>query len=77
MVDEFEKKCPRIDMFVLCWEKGKFDKGFQTTVETYLHLLKDKKLFWESMVAVITKQGYSEDYEEDEEGKERTESEAV
>ena len=25
--DEFEKKAPRIDMFVLCFEQGKFDRS--------------------------------------------------
>ena len=27
MKDEFEKKAPRIDMFVLCFEQGKFDRS--------------------------------------------------
>ena len=27
MVDEIKVKCPRIDVFVLCFEKGKFDAG--------------------------------------------------
>ena len=30
MVVEIKKKCPRIDMFVLCFEAGKFDAGIQT-----------------------------------------------
>ena len=27
MVDEIKKKCPKIDMILLCIEKGKFDAG--------------------------------------------------
>ena len=27
MVDEIKVKCPRIDVFILCFEKGKFDAG--------------------------------------------------
>ena len=42
MKDEFEKKAPRIDMFVLCFEQGKFDRSIQIMLETYMHLLKDK-----------------------------------
>ena len=27
MVDDTKKKCPKIDMMLLCFEKGKFDAG--------------------------------------------------
>ena len=29
MVSAIKEKCPKIDMMLLCFEKGKFDAGFQ------------------------------------------------
>ena len=28
-VEETKVKCPKIDMFILCFEQGKFDAGIQ------------------------------------------------
>ena len=57
--NDFENKAPNIDMFILCFEAGKFDRSMQIVVETYLKLLKDEKKFWQNMTAVITKVSYS------------------
>ena len=50
-------------MFVLCFEKGKFDDGFQTTIQTYKNLLNNDDKFWSNMIAVVTKVGWSEDHD--------------
>ena len=42
MKEKMKIACPQINMFVLCFEKGKFDAGFQTIIETYGCLLNDK-----------------------------------
>ena len=39
MVVDIKAKCPRIDMFILCFERGKFDTGIQTMMQTYENLL--------------------------------------
>ena len=39
MVVDIKAKCPRIDMFILCFEHGKFDTGIQTMMKTYENLL--------------------------------------
>ena len=39
MVKDIKVKCPRIDMFVLCFEHGKFDVGIQNMMKTYENLL--------------------------------------
>ena len=41
MVEEMKGKCSRIDMFVLCFEQGKFDSGVQGMMTNYLKLLND------------------------------------
>ena len=32
MVEEIKAKCPRIDMFILCFEQGKIDSGMKTMI---------------------------------------------
>ena len=52
-------------MFVLCFEKGKFDQGIQGMMQTYMRLLNDKEKIWQNMTAVITKVGWdSEEHDE-------------
>ena len=41
MVEYMKANCSRIDMFVLCFEQGKFDSGVQGMMENYLKLLND------------------------------------
>ena len=51
-------------MFVLCFEKGKFDSGIQEMMSVYQRLINDQKSYWSRMVAVITKVSYvSADYD--------------
>ena len=50
-------------MFVLCFEQGKFDSGIKEMMATYLRLLNDESKIWSNLVAVITKVGWSNDYE--------------
>ena len=59
--DDFENKAPRIDMFILCFEAGKFDSSMEIVMQTYQKLLKDeeKQKLWQNMTAVITKVSYS------------------
>ena len=51
-------------MFVLCFEKGKFDTGFQTVLQTYRNLLNNEEKFWTNMIAVVTKVEWNVDYED-------------
>ena len=48
-------------MFVLCFEKGKFDSGIQEMMSVYQRLINDQNSHWSRMVAVITKVTYSSD----------------
>ena len=32
MVEEIKAKCPRIDMFILCFEQSKFDSGMEKII---------------------------------------------
>ena len=73
MKEKMKVDCPRINVFVLCFEKGKFDSGFQTVIQTYRNLLNDESKIWRNMIAVITKVGWSSDYEEVEEWQEEME----
>ena len=63
MVEELKVKCPRINLFVLCFEYGKFDSGIQDMIENYSKLLNDKSKMWKSMIAVVTKVSWNEDHE--------------
>ena len=64
MVQDMSKNCPIVDMFVLCFEKGKFDTGIQEMMSVYQRLINDQKSYWSRMVAVITKVSYvSTDYD--------------
>ena len=65
MVEQLREKFQTIDMFVLCFEKGKFDQGIQGMMQTYMRLLNDKEKIWQNMTAVITKVGWdSEEHDE-------------
>ena len=63
MVNDIKHKCPRIDLFVLCFEFGKFDIGIQNMMKTYENLLDKDHTLWGSMTCIITKISYTEDYE--------------
>ena len=64
MVLEIKEKCPRIDMFVLCFEAGKFDLGIQTMMQTYENLLDKGQSMWDNMMCIVTKVSWNEDYEQ-------------
>ena len=64
MVVDIKAKCPRIDMFVLCFEQGKFDTGIQTMMQTYENLLDQGQSMWHNMTCVVTKVGWNDDYDE-------------
>ena len=70
MKEKMKVECPQINIFVLCFEKGKFDSGFQTVIQTYRNLLNNEAKVWNNMVAVITKVSWNSDYEEVEEWQE-------
>ena len=61
MVDDTKKKCPKIDMLLLCFEKGKFDAGVQKMIKTYEHLLDKGANMWKNIIVVITKVTYDDD----------------
>ena len=63
MCDDIKQKCPRVDMFVLCFEYGKFDVSIQNMMATYENLLDKGHFMWLNMVAVVTKVSYTEDFE--------------
>ena len=63
MVEELKVKCPWINLFVLCFEYGKFDSGIQDMIDNYSKLLNDKSKMWKSMIAVVTKVSWNEDHE--------------
>ena len=65
MVDDTKKKCPKIDMMLLCFEKGKFDAGVQKMIKTYEHLLDKGGNMWKNIIVVITKVTYDDDEYED------------
>ena len=73
MKEKMKTHCPQINIFVLCFEKGKFDSGFQTIIQTYRNLLNNEEKIWTNMIAVITKVGWSVDYDEIEEWEEEME----
>ena len=58
MVDDTKKKCPKIDMMLLCFEMGKFDAGVQKMIKTYEHLLDKGANMWKNIIVVITKVQY-------------------
>ena len=62
MVVEIKKKCPRIDMFVLCFEAGKFDAGIQIMMQTYENLLDKRQSMWDNMMCIITKASWNDDH---------------
>ena len=70
MKEKMKIACPQINIFVLCFEKGKFDAGFQTIIQTYRNLLDNEEKIWTNMIAVITKVGWCVDYDEIEEWEE-------
>ena len=55
MVRVIKEKCPKIDMILLCFEKGKFDLDFQKMIQTYANLLDKGKNMWKNIIVVITK----------------------
>lgn len=61
MVNDIKVKCPKIDMILLCFEKGKFDTGVQKMIKTYENLLDKGGDMWKNMIVVITKVSYTED----------------
>ena len=63
MCDDIKQKCPRVDMFVLCFEYGKFDVSIQNMMTTYENLLDKGHFMWLNMVAIVTKVSYTEDFE--------------
>ena len=63
-VEQTKAKCPRIDMFLLCFEQGKFDSSLQEMMRTYTKFLSDATRIWSNMTAVITKISYNSDYED-------------
>ena len=65
MVDDIKKKCPKIDMMLLCFEKGKFDTGVQKMIQTYVNLLDKGSNMWKNIIVVITKVTYLDDDYED------------
>ena len=60
-VEEAKVKCPKIDMFILCFEQGKFDASIQEMMRTYSRFISDQRRIWSNMIAVITKISYSND----------------
>ena len=64
MVRVIKEKCPKIDMMLLCFEKGKFDTGVQKMIQTYMNLL-DSSNMWKNIIVVITKVTYLDDDYED------------
>ena len=65
MVDDTKKKCPKIDMLIFCFEKGKFDSGVQKIIKTYEHLLDKGANMWKNIIVVITKVTYDSDEHDD------------
>ena len=61
MTASMRSKCPKIDLFVLCFEQGKFDATIQDIITCYQELTGKNKKLWNNMVAVITKVQYSEE----------------
>ena len=56
MTDVLRKECPKIDMFVLCFESGtKFDTGIQEMIRIYMNFLNANTKIWKNMIIVITK----------------------
>ena len=41
LVEQMKFKCPRINLFVLCFEYGKFDAAIQEIIISYSKLLND------------------------------------
>ena len=60
-VEEAKMKCPKIDMFILCFEQGKFDASIQEMMRTYTRFISDPTRIWSNMIAVITKISYDHD----------------
>ena len=42
LIEEIKAQKLRIDLFILCFDKGKYDKSIQTVMKAYLRLLDDK-----------------------------------
>ena len=61
MTASMKPQCPKIDLFVLCFEKGKFDATIQDIITAYQDLTGKNKKLWTNMVAVITKVQYSQE----------------
>ena len=61
MVEDIKSKCPRIDIFVLCFEAGKWDASMQVMMKTYENLLDKGHSMWLNMAAVVTKVTYDTD----------------
>ena len=64
MVGEMKVKCPRVNLFVLCFEQGKFDASMQSMMKTYNRFISDDTKIWNNMIAVVTKVSYGSDYED-------------
>ena len=61
MVKDIKQKCPRIDLFVLCFEFGKFDIGIQNMMKLYENLLDKDQTLWGGMTCIITKVSFNDD----------------
>ena len=64
MVKDIKRKCPRIDLFVLCMQFGKFDSGIQDMLKIYENLLDKDQTLWGNMSCIVTKVSFTEDYDE-------------